>query len=145
MLRLQLAAPDFSVRRKNEQPQVFDRLRKLWVKITPEEWVRQQIILMMTDILHFPAAYISVEKEIEVGKLKKRFDLLIYDAEHNPWMLVECKAPSVALSESTAAQLLRYQQVLQAKHLVITNGNDVMGWTYLNAQLSNMVSWPQWG
>ncbi len=106
MLTLSFPDPDFSVRKMNEQSQIFDRLRKRWVKLTPEEWVRQHMVSMMIEVLQFPSVYLSIEKEIQVGKLKKRFDLLIYDATHQPWMLIECKASSVTLNESTAEQLL---------------------------------------
>ncbi len=144
MLNLQFPEPDFSIRKINEQPQIFDPIRKSWVKLTPEEWVRQHIIVMMMQTLKYPHTYFSIEKEIMVGSLKKRFDLLIYDATHNPWMLIECKASTVSLSESTASQLLRYQQVLQARHLVITNGKDVMGWSSVDQQISPMLNWPEW-
>lgn len=142
MLPLNFPQPDFSVRKNNEQPQIFDRLRKLWVKLTPEEWVRQNVLQMMLEELNFPSSYISVEKEIQVGQLKKRFDLLIYDASHQPWMLVECKAPEVALSQKTAEQMLNYQQVLQTKYMVITNGNTAMGWEYHAQKLQEMHIWP---
>jgi hypothetical protein len=142
MLPLNFPKPDFSVRKNNEQPQIFDRLRKLWVKLTPEEWVRQNVLGMMLEELNFPAPYISIEKEIQVGQLKKRFDLLIYDASHRPWMLVECKAPEVALSQKTAEQMLNYQQVLQTKYMVITNGNTAMGWEYRVQELVELHTWP---
>jgi hypothetical protein len=145
MLTLSFPDPDFSVRKMNEQSQIFDRLRKRWVKLTPEEWVRQHMVSMMIEVLQFPSVYLSIEKEIQVGKLKKRFDLLIYDATHQPWMLIECKASSVTLNESTAEQLLRYQQILQAKYLVITNGKEVMGWEYQNGEINTLNDWPGWG
>lgn len=145
MLTLSLPQPDFQVRKENEQSQIFDRLRKRWVKLTPEEWVRQHIVVMMMHALQYPDTYIAIEKEIIVGKLKKRFDLLIYDAMHQPWMLIECKASAVALNESTAEQLLRYQQILQAQYLVITNGKDVMGWEFQNGEINTLKNWPRWG
>jgi hypothetical protein len=144
MLPLQFPDPDFSVRKINDQPQVFDRLRKRWLKITPEEWVRQNMVRMLIDELRFPSAYISIEKEILVGKLSKRFDLLVYDASHHPWMLIECKAPEVILTEKTAEQTLNYQQVIQAGYMIITNGNTAMGWEYHNGKIILMDKWPVW-
>lgn len=144
MLPLSFPQPDFQVRKENEQPQIFDRLRKRWVKLTPEEWVRQNMIAMLTETLGIPSAYIGVEKEIILDGLKKRFDLLIYNQTHQPWMLIECKASSVALSESTAEQLLRYHRVIQAKHLIITNGKEAMGWEYQSGEIITLKEWPIW-
>jgi hypothetical protein len=145
MLTLSFPQPDFKVRKENEMPQIFDRLRKRWVKLTPEEWVRQNMISMLLEMLSFPSPYISVEKEIQLGDLKKRFDLLVYDKSHSPWMLIECKASAVSLNESTASQLLRYQQVLQAKYLIVTNGKDILGWEYQNGEINSLNDWPGWG
>jgi hypothetical protein len=145
MLPLSFPQPDFQVRKENEQPQIFDRLRKRWVKLTPEEWVRQNMISMLTETLGISSAYIGVEKEIIIDGLKKRFDLLVYDKTHTPWMLIECKASTVTLSESTAEQLLRYHRIIQAKHLIITNGNEAMGWEYHEGKIMVMNNWPVWG
>ena len=145
MLTLSFPQPDFKVRKENKMPQIFDRLRKRWVKLTPEEWVRQNMISMLLEMLSFPSPYISVEKEIQLGDLKKRFDLLVYDKSHSPWMLIECKASTVSLNESTASQLLRYQQVLQAKYLIVANGKDVLGWEYQNGEINTLNDWPVWG
>jgi len=144
MLPLSFPQPDFQVRKENDQPQIFDRLRKRWVKLTPEEWVRQNMISMLTETLGIPSAYIGVEKEIMLDGLKKRFDLLVYDKAHTPWMLIECKASTVTLSESTAEQLLRYHRIIQAAYLIITNGNEAMGWKYYNGEIITLNEWPLW-
>ncbi|MFN9710439.1 MAG: type I restriction enzyme HsdR N-terminal domain-containing protein [Bacteroidota bacterium] len=142
MLPLRFADPDFQMRKKDDHAQLFDRIRKKWVKITPEEWVRQNMVVMLINELKISSAHIGVEKEIIVGELKKRFDILVYDQSYEPWMLIECKAPEVMLSEKTAAQMLNYQQVLRARYMVITNGNNAMGWEYYTHQLFEMQSWP---
>jgi hypothetical protein len=144
MLPLSFPQPNFSLRKQEEQPQIFDPLRKLWVKLTPEEWVRQNMICMLQDKLNIPTGFMGVEKEIQVGAMKKRFDLLIFDRNHQPWMLIECKSEKVSLKESTAEQLLRYYQVLRVRYLIITNGEMALGW---HNQLDNflpMLQWPQW-
>jgi hypothetical protein len=144
MLPLSFPQPNFSLRKQEEQPQIFDPLRKLWVKLTPEEWVRQNMICMLRDTLNIPSGFMGVEKEIQVGAMKKRFDLLIFDRDHQPWMLIECKSEKVTLSEATAEQLLRYYQVIRAKYLIITNGQTAMGWYNDQHQVSLMTEWPLW-
>ena len=145
MLPLSFPQPDFQVRKENDQPQLFDRLRKRWVKLTPEEWVRQNMIRILTENLNIPSGFIGVEKEIIIDGLKKRFDLLVYDQTHTPWMLIECKASTVTLSEATAEQLLRYHRIIQATHLIITNGNEAMGWVHQNGEMNTLHDWPEWG
>jgi len=78
--------------------EIFDALRKRWVKLSPEEWVRQNMVQYLLEEKSYPAALIGVEKEIKLGSLRKRFDLLVYDRAHQPWMLLECKAMEVPLS-----------------------------------------------
>lgn len=144
MLTLSFPQPDFQVRKENDQPRIFDRLRKRWVTLTPEEWVRQNMIAMLTVTCQISSGFIGVEKEILIDGLKKRFDLLVYDQTHTPWMLIECKASTVSLSASTAEQLLRYHRIIQAKHLIITNGHDVLGWTHQDGVIKTLNEWPVW-
>lgn len=142
MLPLPFPEPNFSLRKVEEQPQIFDAVRKAWVKLTPEEWVRQNLIQLLIVHCKIPASYLSVEKEIQVGTLKKRFDLLVYNRRHIPWILIECKAEAVALSEQTAAQLLSYHQVLQADYLIICNGKNALGWHRNVSGWSPLLEWP---
>lgn len=72
MLPLAFPEPNFSLRKVEEQPQIFDTVRKVWVKLTPEEWVRQNLIQLLTQTVQIPPGYLSVEKEILVGTLKKK-------------------------------------------------------------------------
>jgi hypothetical protein len=124
MIRIEYPEPVFRTRIHAGRDEIFDPLRKSWVRLTPEEWVRQQILRWMTEVLEYPPGMIAVEKELTVGEMKKRFDLLLYDPSHKPWMLVECKAPSVELTEKTLMQVLRYNMKVQAAYLVITNGHS---------------------
>ncbi|MBU6158516.1 MAG: type I restriction enzyme HsdR N-terminal domain-containing protein [Bacteroidetes bacterium] len=142
MLPLSFPEPDFSVRKQGDIPQIFDPIRKSWVRLTPEEWVRQNLIQLITQSLQIPAAYLSVEKEIQVGTLKKRFDLLVYNRRHLPWMLFECKSEVVELSEQTAAQLLSYHQVLQTHYLITCNGKNALGWYRDESGWLPLLQWP---
>ncbi|HEU0063405.1 MAG TPA: type I restriction enzyme HsdR N-terminal domain-containing protein, partial [Flavisolibacter sp.] len=87
--------PDFRMKKEGDNTFIFDNIRKIWLLLTEEEWVRQNFIQYMTQVLKYPVAYIAVEKELILNEMKKRFDILVYDREFHPWMLVECKARQV--------------------------------------------------
>jgi hypothetical protein len=100
-------------------------VRKRWFILTPEEHVRQYMIEVLVKQMHYPLALLSVEKQIEVGGMTKRFDIVVYNREeHRPWMLVECKAPEVPITESTLQQLLNYQRTIQCRYWLLTNGHQ---------------------
>ncbi len=105
---------------------IFDEVRKRWVILTPEEWVRQNFLQYITQTKKYPASLIAIEKEIKLGELKKRFDIVVYDADTKPWMIVECKEMNVALNKSVLDQVLRYNISLNVPYLVITNGSYCM-------------------
>jgi hypothetical protein len=116
---------------------VFDRLRRKWLLLTPEEQVRQALIGYLCDNAGYPQGLMSIEKKISVGNLEKRFDLVIYDREYCPWMLVECKAPDVPITEKTLHQLLAYQRTIQGRYWLLCNGRQ----TYCADSLQHPVSW----
>ena len=103
---------------------VFDPVRKKWIILTPEEHVRQYLLQYLITNLHYPPALIAVEKSIAVGKLNKRFDVVVYGRTHKPWLLAECKAPEVPVSEHTLHQLLSYQGTVQCSYWLLTNGHQ---------------------
>ena len=82
--------PAFRIKTGNGKDFIFDLLRKKWVVLTPEEWVRQNFIQYLLQVKNYSAALIAIEKEIKLGELKKRFDILVYDSKHQPWMMIEC-------------------------------------------------------
>jgi hypothetical protein len=102
---------------------VFDPVRRKWVALTPEEHVRQYIIQHLAG-MQYPMALMAVEKGITVGRLSKRFDIVVYGRDHKPWMLVECKAPGVPVSEHTLRQLLGYHSTVQCGYWLLTNGHE---------------------
>lgn len=124
MITLDLEGISLKLKAENNQTLVFDPIRKKWLVLTPEEHVRQYILAYMTDKLQYPTGLMAVEKRITVGKLQKRFDIIVYNREHKPWMLVECKAPEVPISAQTLHQLLSYQQTTQCEYWVLTNGHQ---------------------
>ena len=135
-----LPTPD--LRRFQGREEVFDVCRKKWVSLTPEEWVRQQLLTQFIHVLEIPNTWIAVEKEIEVNKLRKRFDVLIYDGHGNPFCLIECKAPDVPLTTSVFDQLLRYHQQIPVPYLMISNGAQTVGWHKSEGQLFELTNWP---
>ena len=128
MIRIDYPAPIFRLRKENGIEQIFDELRKVWLHLTPEEWVRQNFIQYLVELKKYPPAYIAIEKTMRLGELKKRFDILVYDPAHQPWMMVECKEMNVDLGEKVLLQLLRYNISIPVKYLVITNGNDCIAY-----------------
>ena len=125
--------------------EIFDPCRRKWVALTPEEWVRQRLLLQFTEALQIPAAWIAVEKEIVVNGLRKRYDVLVHDASGNPWIMVECKAPDVWLGQSVWEQLLRYHIRIPVPYLIITNGEETHGWEKTPNGMQELISWPKPG
>lgn len=124
MIEMIFPAPDFRFREQQGQRQIFDIIRKKWVALQPEEWVRQNVVRWLIETHQIPAQAIALEKEIRVAGTKRRFDMLVYDANHNPWMLIECKSPVIRLDASALLQVLAYQQEIPVPMLMITNGEE---------------------
>ena len=114
------------IKQEGENELIFCIVRKRWIRITPEEWVRQNFLLYLTEVLQYPLSLIAVEKQLYLGELKKRFDIVVFDKTAQPFLIVECKEMNVALSETVLQQVLRYNINLQARYVVITNGNECL-------------------
>ncbi|WP_300598680.1 type I restriction enzyme HsdR N-terminal domain-containing protein [Niabella sp.] len=143
MIRIQYPEPEFKIETRNGQPHIFDALRKKWLVLQDEEWIRQNFIHYLLRSMRYPQTLIALEKEIRLGTLKKRFDILVYDPEHRPWMLIECKAGQVLLNDAVLNQVLRYHIVLPAQYLVITNGNLTYGWKKEDGRLVPIDTLPE--
>jgi len=143
MITVQYPEPEFRMKKENGKQYIFDSIRKGWLLLTEEEWVRQNFVNYLTTQLNYPTSIIALEKEILLNDLKKRFDILIYDREHKPWMLIECKEPKVNLSEDVLQQVLRYNISVPVKYIVITNGNTTVGWKREN-ELKLLNEMPEW-
>lgn len=140
MIVLDFSVVELKLRQEENKTTVFDSIRKKWLVLTPEEHVRQYIIQYLTQVLQYPAGLISVEKKITVGAMVKRFDLVVYDREHKPWMLVECKAPEIPVTEATLRQLLNYQRTIQCNYWLLTNGHQTF---CANACNPKQITWLQ--
>lgn len=115
-----------NIKKNDEGESIFCIVRKKWMKLTPEEWVRQNFLLYLTEVLNFPKSLIAVEKQIVLSEVKKRFDIVVYDKNSAPYILVECKEMGVRLSEEVLQQALIYYAEVQSKYVVITNGNNTI-------------------
>ena len=115
---------NITVRASDKGQEYWDILRRRWLLLTPEEWVRQLLIHYFIEDLKYPKGRISIEKEIIYGSLAKRYDIVVYDESLNPWLLVECKSHEVPINEKVLHQLLIYHQQLQAPFWLLSNGND---------------------
>ena len=102
---------------------IFDEIRKKYLLLTPEEWVRQNFIQYLNQEKKFPIGLIGVEKIVSYNFIKNRLDIIVYDHSGNPYLIVECKAPHVNINQETFYQIGKYNSQLKAKYLVVTNGN----------------------
>ena len=116
--------PTFTFRFKNSENKaaIFDEIRKKFIILTPEEWVRQHVIQFLLQVKNYPKSYINVEKLIKINDLNKRYDVVVYQPNGELFLLIECKAPEVKISQQTFDQIARYNLVLKAKYLMVTNG-----------------------
>ncbi len=124
MSDLNLPPFPFKIRSSGQSKEIFDLLRRRYVALTPEEWVRQHFVQYMIRSKGYPAALIAVEMGLTINGLRKRADLVVYNSFGNPWMIVECKAPGIRLSEDTLYQAARYHSGLNVRFLTLTNGME---------------------
>ena len=138
MIKIEYPPYQPKIKEENGRELIFDEFRKRWIVLTPEEWVRQNFLQYLTQTKKYPASLIAVEKEIKLGELKKRFDIVVYDKNSKPWMIVECKEMKVSLDKSVLDQILRYNISLDVPYLVITNGSYCMA-LQLNENLMQAI------
>ncbi|MBI3500198.1 MAG: type I restriction enzyme HsdR N-terminal domain-containing protein [Bacteroidetes bacterium] len=124
MLKLNLPEYSFRIRQGEKGNQIFDAIRKKFVALTPEEWVRQNFIQYLIEEKKYPASLIAVETGLKYNKLQKRSDIKIHNRKGNVWMIVECKKPDVKISQETFNQVAVYNisNKLRTKFLAVTNG-----------------------
>ncbi|HSF53243.1 MAG TPA: type I restriction enzyme HsdR N-terminal domain-containing protein [Algoriphagus sp.] len=111
-----------ALRQSDDKLWIFDSLRKKHLVLTPEEWVRQHWINFLINYHDYPGGLFSIEKGLKYNQLQKRTDLIVFDGNSNPYLLVECKAPGVKISEMTLRQAIVYNQTLNCPNLILSNG-----------------------
>jgi len=120
----ELNFPTYSFRFKNSEnkPSIFDQIRKKFIILTPEEWVRQHCINFLILEKNYPKSLINVEKELLINGRKKRYDIVVYSPDGSIHILIECKAPKVPITQKTFDQIAQYNLKLNADLLMVTNG-----------------------
>lgn len=124
MLQLNFPSYDVKLRQNNSQQEIFDPVRRKFVVLTPEEWVRQHLIAYLFHHKSVPLKMIGVEKQLFIHRQLKRFDLVVFSRQAVPLLLAECKSPQVEITEKVFDQAARYNLHLKAHYFLITNGLD---------------------
>ncbi|WP_298143614.1 type I restriction enzyme HsdR N-terminal domain-containing protein [Flavobacterium sp.] len=122
MQRLNLPPAQFRFKNSENKTLIFDPIRKKFIVLTPEEWVRQHVIALLQTHYQIPTTLISVERQLKINQLIKRFDLVVFNKNGSIFLLVECKAPEIPIKQDTFDQIARYNLHVQAQHLFVTNG-----------------------
>ena len=142
MIKIKYPAYQPKIKKEDTREFIFDEVRKRWVVLNPEEWVRQNFLQYIIAVNKYAASLIAVEKEVKLGDLKKRFDIVVYDKNSRPWMIIECKEMNVELSKQVLDQVLRYNIAMQVPYLVITNGSYCMAFQCIDNKLMELDELP---
>lgn len=142
MIKIEYPPYDFRIKTSGEKELIFDPVRKQWVPLSPEEWVRQNFLQYLLLVKNYSASLMAVEKEIHLGSLVKRCDIVIYTKEAKPLLIVECKAMNVHLSTEVLDQILRYNISLPVRYLIITNGSYCLGYERNAISLEPLIEIP---
>lgn len=144
-MMIRIVYPEVAPKLSNSgnERKIWCMIRRRWLVFTPEEWVRQNFLLFLTERMQYPLSLIAVEKKVLVGELSQRFDIVVFDSSVKPWLLIECKEPGVKLSNETFFQAMRYHRSLQASFICITNGNEVMLTKTENGELIYCDAFPE--
>jgi hypothetical protein len=122
LIGLNLPAYSFRIKSKENKLFIFDVIRKKNVVLTPEEWVRQHIVHFLITEKSYPQSLIAIEKKLVLHGLSKRADILVFNRNGLPELIVECKSPHISISQESFDQIARYNMKLNAKYLFVTNG-----------------------
>ena len=123
---------------------IFCIVRKKWLQITPEEWVRQNFLLYLIYVKGYPQALLSIEKKLQVGEMIKRYDVVVFGTDFTSKIAIECKEMNVVLNKSTVMQLIHYNSELQAPYLLITNGSTTYGFRKIKNNFEEIMEVPSW-
>jgi len=124
MYPISLPKADIKIKEENNQTYIFDVIRKKYLVITPEEWVRQHVVHLLINSYGYPKGLFQTEKGHTYNSLQKRTDILVYNKKGGVDLLVECKAHNVKIDQKTVTQAMQYNMSLDATHILITNGID---------------------
>ncbi|OFX68685.1 MAG: hypothetical protein A2X12_05680 [Bacteroidetes bacterium GWE2_29_8] len=122
MDKLNLPEYNFNIKQINGSDYVFDKIRKKYYLLTPEEWVRQNFIEYLINEKNYPIGLIGVEQSLYLNKMKKRCDIIVYKNTMQPFIIIECKAPSVKITQETFTQVAIYNMAFNSNYIAVTNG-----------------------
>ncbi|HWB24598.1 MAG TPA: type I restriction enzyme HsdR N-terminal domain-containing protein [Chitinophagaceae bacterium] len=143
MLKLEYYHHPFKIKQEHGKEWIWDDVRKKWVRLTPEEWVRQNFVQYLIKEHNYPAALMAVEKEILLEDQKKRCDIVLYKSGE-PWMIIECKEMNIPLDEIVLRQALTYNISMPVTYITITNGSVAYIFKRENGQLLSLSDLPAW-
>lgn len=143
MIMVEYPPPAFKMKETEGREYIFDEFRRQWVRLTPEEWVRQNFLQYLVQQKKYPASLIAVETGIKLNELSKRCDIVVYK-DSQPWMIVECKEMNEKLGEHVLTQVLRYNISIPSVFLVITNGNATRAWHLRQGNAEELSVLPDW-
>ncbi|MFT5963868.1 MAG: hypothetical protein ACI9L6_000588 [Flavobacterium sp.] len=122
MQKLNFYSYSFRFKNSENKVSIFDEIRKKFIVLTAEEWVRQHVIQFLLEEKKYPISHINVEKVLKVNGLRKRYDIVVYKADGSICILIECKAPTIKIAQATFDQIARYNMTMNAQFLMVTNG-----------------------
>ena len=122
MQKLNFPSCAFKLKSSENKTLIFDIVRKKYVIVTPEEWVRQHVVHFLLKEKNYPISLIAIEKQLKINKRVKRTDIIVYNKQGTPEILIECKAPSVKITQTTFDQIARYNLSANSNFLMVTNG-----------------------
>jgi hypothetical protein len=122
MQKLNFYSYSFRFKNSENKVSIFDEIRKKFIILTPEEWVRQHVVQFLLEEKKYPISHINVEKVLKVNGLRKRYDIVVYNPDGSIYILIECKAPAIKIAQATFDQIARYNMTMNAQFLMVTNG-----------------------
>ena len=122
MRKLNFQLYHFRFKNSENKVSIFDAIRKKFIILTPEEWVRQHVVQFLLEEKRYPHSLINVEKVLKVNGLRKRYDVVVYSPDGSIFILIECKAPEIKIAQATFDQIARYNMTMKSQFLMVTNG-----------------------
>ncbi|TDE05542.1 type I restriction enzyme HsdR N-terminal domain-containing protein [Flavobacterium hiemivividum] len=122
MQQLDFSSYTFRFKNSENKVSIFDEIRKKFIILTPEEWVRQHVVRFLLEEKKYPKSLINVEKVLKVNGLRKRYDVVVFKNDGSIDVLIECKAPEIKIAQATFDQIARYNMTMKAEYLMVTNG-----------------------
>ena len=122
MQKLNFQLYNFRFKNSENKVSIFDAIRKKFIILTPEEWVRQHVVQFLLEEKKYPHSLINVEKVLKVNGLRKRYDVVVFNPDGSIFILIECKAPEIKITQATFDQIARYNMTMKANFLMVTNG-----------------------